>query len=84
MYSIVHFGQERVGDYLTDSYCQFVLTDLLSTCYPGQFKCPDHRCIDPNFVCDGDRDCVDGADEQGCSEYLTYIVFTKLTQLFAN
>lgn len=61
-----------------------MLTDLLSTCYPGQFKCPDHRCIDPNFVCDGDRDCVDGADEQGCSEYLTYIVFIKLTQLFAD
>uniref|UniRef100_A0A3B4FEE2 Low-density lipoprotein receptor-related protein 2 n=1 Tax=Pundamilia nyererei TaxID=303518 RepID=A0A3B4FEE2_9CICH len=39
---------------------------LGNTCHPGQFQCPDHRCIDPNYVCDGDRDCVDGADEQGC------------------
>lgn len=43
-------------------------TERGSTCHPGQFQCPDHRCIDPNYVCDGDRDCVDGADEQGCSE----------------
>lgn len=27
---------------------------------------------------------MDGADEQGCSEYITYIVFIKLTQLFAD
>lgn len=44
------------------------MAEVGSTCHPGQFQCPDHRCIDPNYVCDGDRDCVDGADEQGCSE----------------
>lgn len=49
------------------------VADLGGTCHPGQFQCPDHRCIDPNYVCDGDRDCVDGADEQGCSEYFNQI-----------
>lgn len=48
-----------------------VPTDAGSTCHPEQFQCPDHRCIDPNYVCDGDRDCVDGADEQGCSEWFS-------------
>lgn len=68
---IVCVGQETLGDKLIDSYCCVAVTDLGSTCHPGQFQCPDHRCIDPNYVCDGDRDCVDGADEQGCSEYLS-------------
>lgn len=56
-------------------------TDLGSTCHPGQFQCPDHRCIDPNYVCDGDRDCVDGADEQGCSECLSGFYFYSLIQV---
>ena len=55
---------------------QFVLTDQRSACNPGQFQCPDHRCLAPSFVCDGDRDCVDGADEQGCSEYLSTLQFS--------
>uniref|UniRef100_A0A452UCL4 EGF-like domain-containing protein n=1 Tax=Ursus maritimus TaxID=29073 RepID=A0A452UCL4_URSMA len=38
------------------------------TCLPSQFRCPDHRCIDLSFVCDGDKDCVDGSDEhRGCA-----------------
>lgn len=36
-------------------------------CEFGQFQCPDHRCIDASYVCDGDQDCVDGADEHDCS-----------------
>ncbi|KAG7275698.1 hypothetical protein CRUP_011325 [Coryphaenoides rupestris] len=43
-----------------------VFEDLSSTCHPDQFQCPDHRCLDPSYVCDGDRDCADGADEQNC------------------
>ena len=52
--------------------CVCVLTDMTGTCHPGQFQCLDHRCIDPSYVCDGDRDCANGADEQGCSEGNTH------------
>lgn len=46
----------------------FFLTAFTGTCEPGQFQCPDHRCIDPLYVCDGDKDCVDGADEHDCGK----------------
>lgn len=62
--------------------CLVVVTDLGGTCHPGQFQCPDHRCIDPNYVCDGDRDCVDGADEQGCSKNLSKLKITCQVVIF--
>lgn len=51
--------------------CPHLLSFLIAftgTCEPRQFQCPDHRCIDPFYVCDGDKDCIDGADERGCSK----------------
>lgn len=44
------------------------LIAFTGTCEPRQFQCPDHRCIDPFYVCDGDKDCIDGADEHDCSK----------------
>ncbi|XP_041375364.1 uncharacterized protein LOC121388177 [Gigantopelta aegis] len=30
------------------------------------FRCADGRCLPPDFLCDGYRDCVDGRDEDIC------------------
>lgn len=42
------------------------------TCSPEMFQCPEsHRCIPKRWMCDGDKDCPDGADESmkaGCCE----------------
>jgi len=42
------------------------------TCSADAFHCPDsHKCVPQRWVCDGDRDCPDGADESlkaGCGE----------------
>lgn len=36
----------------------------VSSCLSKEFKCPDHlTCIHQTWVCDGDPDCPDGADE---------------------
>lgn len=49
--------------------------EFTETCLPSQFRCPDHRCIDLSFVCDGDKDCVDGSDENGCGKWIALFVF---------
>lgn len=40
------------------------------TCSADAFQCPDsNKCVPQHWVCDGDKDCPDGADESvkaGC------------------
>nr|2KNX_A Chain A, Prolow-density lipoprotein receptor-related protein 1 [Homo sapiens] len=40
------------------------------TCGPSSFSCPGtHVCVPERWLCDGDKDCADGADESiaaGC------------------
>ncbi|GFQ79330.1 gastric intrinsic factor [Trichonephila clavata] len=36
-------------------------------CRTSQLSCTDRsKCINSNYVCDGDKDCKDGSDEIGC------------------
>ncbi|XP_054718502.1 LOW QUALITY PROTEIN: low-density lipoprotein receptor-related protein 2-like [Uloborus diversus] len=35
----------------------------LRPCVKGEFQCPSKHCIPSRYVCDGDDDCLDGADE---------------------
>ena len=32
-------------------------------CKDDMFQCGNNQCIDPHWVCDGDRDCANGSDE---------------------
>lgn len=42
-------------------------------CPPGQFRCPEGKCIKSSSVCDYQKDCENGEDEfQSCSKYLLY------------
>ncbi len=38
-------------------------------CSKEQFQCQPGECVFAAFVCDGEVDCSNGADEQGCTEY---------------
>jgi len=35
-------------------------------CSSDQFQCPNGLCIPDGWLCDGDNDCGDNADEQNC------------------
>ncbi|CAL4060926.1 unnamed protein product [Meganyctiphanes norvegica] len=37
------------------------------TCRPGEFPCDFDNCIRPLWLCDGDKDCLDGSDEDNCN-----------------
>lgn len=41
------------------------------TCPATKFRCRTQpKCIPQHWRCDGDNDCGDQSDEEGCSEYL--------------
>jgi hypothetical protein len=38
----------------------------LRLCEPNEFKCDNDRCVQKQWLCDGDDDCGDGSDERNC------------------
>jgi len=40
-------------------------------CGSDEFQCPSGQCISTGWVCDGDNDCGDNADEQNCGATIT-------------
>ncbi len=51
-------------------FCFSLVSD--KTCQPNkEFSCGDKRqsCVPMIWRCDGDTDCMNGADEEGCSEW---------------
>ena len=41
---------------------------LARNCYSGEWECDSGQCIDEDYRCDGDDDCYDGSDEEGCGK----------------
>ena len=42
-------------------------------CPEGWFRCQNHRCIPPNWRCDGGVDCRNGEDEANCDSDQSFI-----------
>ncbi|KAJ8010539.1 hypothetical protein DPEC_G00076130 [Dallia pectoralis] len=42
-------------------------TAINTACRPYEFGCANGQCVPQTWHCDGETDCVDGTDEQGCS-----------------
>lgn len=51
------------------------------TCRGNYFTCPSGRCIHQVWLCDGEDDCEDNADEKGCG---MYTVAKKISQRLSD
>lgn len=38
-----------------------------------EFRCSDGTCIDINWKCDGENDCLDDSDEQDCGNFHVHV-----------
>ena len=41
---------------------------MIEACPSGTFHCSNGKCINREFLCDGQNDCGDGSDELNCPE----------------
>lgn len=57
----------------TDLVVLFLPVSHGQKCEEGHFACPSGNCISSVWLCDGQKDCEDGADEFQCGKptYLT-------------
>ncbi|VDN21512.1 unnamed protein product, partial [Cylicostephanus goldi] len=54
----------------------------LTSCEPGMILCADHAaCFPKNWVCDGEKDCLDGSDEVDCELSVDNFLAETVTEL---
>ena len=41
-------------------------------CDKGEFRCASGECISKTWLCDGEKDCLDGSDENLCEHKIYY------------
>jgi hypothetical protein len=49
-----------------EAECGYLELVASEQCYGPSLACPDGKTVSPYWVCDGDNDCNDGADEGNC------------------
>ncbi|XP_066599757.1 uncharacterized protein teq isoform X5 [Prorops nasuta] len=67
-----------IGEYGRREYCDIPAcgkieqkrTQTTGQCKPKHFECSPGECIPAPWVCDGEEDCTNGADEKTCRDYL--------------
>ncbi|XP_050359445.1 modular serine protease-like [Nymphalis io] len=56
-----------------------VLSETTNRCASDEFTCQDGGCVPLNSLCDGNRDCFDGADELSCDGILNPLQIEDIT-----
>ncbi|XP_067928262.1 MAM and LDL-receptor class A domain-containing protein 1-like [Watersipora subatra] len=66
-YQIEFVAVRGAGEGIVVSLDDITLMEGLCPCAdPGRRQCPDRTCIPNEWFCDGEEDCVSGADEMHC------------------
>lgn len=52
----------------------YIVFVIVLACTSSMFMCADRSvCIPQTFVCNGNRECLDGTDEANCGKFITLI-----------
>ncbi|GIY47667.1 CUB domain-containing protein [Caerostris darwini] len=87
--TIVSLGSVTVKQYIV--YYSYTLSFNLSYTIKDiecinkdSFRCDDNSCVPSSKVCDGVKDCSNGADEVGCEAINTDDIFSKYYHIFCS